>query len=719
MPSRMSCSLTTSSVTPARSCSSRGQHVDDQRAAADHVDPAGVDRAVAARSARRMPSSSSATRCRSARESRDRCTASGSYSGRPLRHRGQRGDRARDADPGAHALHRHGGEGVVEDARWPRSRASATSSAVGGSPGRQRSVIRTLPTSTDAGRAHRRAAVLERADDQLGGAAADVDHDERAVGGVELADRAGEREAAPPRRRRSPRPRRPGCRGPCRRSPRGCARRGWRWWRPSARARRPCGAGSPRSRRGRPGCGSSASGASSPVASTPWPSRTMRISRCTSRRSRAPSARSTSATSRRIEFVPQSMAATRDMRAPRLLGSHRYVRRRHRTRARSAADRALAPLPSVRGRSAGAPVGTGGRRPARSDRLRPRCPARRRDRRMRPEMRRPQGDLAAAATPSPRPRHHGRRAGVAPGRAAAAAGRPPHPPRREPAPAAGRLRPAGLRPRPGRRGRAGGRGGGAAAPAPAGRARRLGRGARARPAGRRPPAGAAHPRPLRPPHRRGRVPPVVALADAHRGRLGTARHAVGGRAGHRGARRPGGRVLPDGPARVRARLPDLDDLRRRARAAPRPRARRAPTNPACGPRSTSSGCAEPATKAGPARRHVDDREAGRLRRARGHHDGHAHRRRQLPARRAQVVHLGADERPLPHAGAGPGRARPASCCPGCCPTARRNAIRLQRLKDKLGNRSNASAEIEYAGATGLAARRRGPRRRRRSSRWSR
>src|SRR3712207_8676681 len=30
----------------------------------------------------------------------------------------------------------------------------------------------------------------------------------------------------------------------------------------------------------------------------------------------------------------------------------------------------------------------------------------------------------------------------------------------------------------------------------------------------------------------------------------------------------------------------------------------------------------------------------------------------------------------------------------------RNAIRLQRLKDKLGNRSNASAEIEYEGALG-------------------
>ena len=28
----------------------------------------------------------------------------------------------------------------------------------------------------------------------------------------------------------------------------------------------------------------------------------------------------------------------------------------------------------------------------------------------------------------------------------------------------------------------------------------------------------------------------------------------------------------------------------------------------------------------------------------------------------------------------------------------RNAIHIQRLKDKLGNRANASAEIEYAGA---------------------
>jgi putative acyl-CoA dehydrogenase len=38
--------------------------------------------------------------------------------------------------------------------------------------------------------------------------------------------------------------------------------------------------------------------------------------------------------------------------------------------------------------------------------------------------------------------------------------------------------------------------------------------------------------------------------------------------------------------------------------------------------------------------------------------------------------------------------------PRVLPDGTRNAIHLQRLKDKLGNRSNASAEIEYAGAVG-------------------
>ena len=56
------------------------------------------------------------------------------------------------------------------------------------------------------------------------------------------------------------------------------------------------------------------------------------------------------------------------------------------------------------------------------------------------------------------------------------------------------------------------------------------------------------------------------------------------------------------------------------------------------------------------RGHVDDREAGRLRRPRRHHAGHPQRRRQLQPDRAQVVHLGADVRRLPGARAGAGRA---------------------------------------------------------------
>ncbi len=54
-------------------------------------------------------------------------------------------------------------------------------------------------------------------------------------------------------------------------------------------------------------------------------------------------------------------------------------------------------------------------------------------------------------------------------------------------------------------------------------------------------------------------------------------------------------------------------------------------------------------------RHGHDREAGRHRRARQHHDRDAGRRR-LHHHRAQMVHVGADVRRVPGAGAGAGRA---------------------------------------------------------------
>ena len=73
--------------------------------------------------------------------------------------------------------------------------------------------------------------------------------------------------------------------------------------------------------------------------------------------------------------------------------------------------------------------------------------------------------------------------------------------------------------------------------------------------------------------------------------------------------------------------------------------------------------------------------------------------RALRAHRAQMVLLGAHVRRLPHAGPD-GRAGPVLLPPAARParTASRNAFLIQRLKDKLGNRSNASAEVEYDGA---------------------
>ena len=84
-------------------------------------------------------------------------------------------------------------------------------------------------------------------------------------------------------------------------------------------------------------------------------------------------------------------------------------------------------------------------------------------------------------------------------------------------------------------------------------------------------------------------------------------------------------------------------------------------------------------------------------------------RSRLPAHRAQVVLLGTDERRVPRAG--PGAGRPACfVVPRVLDDGARNAFAIQRLKDKLGNRSNASSEIELDGAVGLRRRRRGPRR---------
>ena len=185
----------------------------------------------------------------------------------------------------------------------------------------------------------------------------------------------------------------------------------------------------------------------------------------------------------------------------------------------------------------------------------------------------------------------------------------------------------GARPRPrGRRRRRLGRGPGALAP----------RGAQR--------AAAAHPRPLRPPGRPGRARPELALAARRRGAARHPRPAVGRSAAGRARRPRGARVRLD--ARQRGRhVPDLDDLLRRAGAARRPGDRRR---------------VGAAADRGRAVRDGDDREAGRLGRAREHHAGAPGRRRLVRAARPQVVLLLSALHDLPRARAGARRASRAS-----------------------------------------------------------
>ena len=173
-------------------------------------------------------------------------------------------------------------------------------------------------------------------------------------------------------------------------------------------------------------------------------------------------------------------------------------------------------------------------------------------------------------------------------------------------------------------------------------------------------------RPLRPPHRHGRVPPRLPRADDRGGRRRPARGAVGRRPPGcpRRARRPLRRV---DAGRGGSRLPDLDDVLRRAGAAHRSGHRR-------GVDAAADVVAlRPPRRAGGRevrrpRRHGDDREAGRQRRP-GQHDPSRTGRWWLSPHGTQVVLLGADERPVPDARPGARRPVLSSRCRAGCPTA--------------------------------------------------
>ena len=225
--------------------------------------------------------------------------------------------------------------------------------------------------------------------------------------------------------------------------------------------------------------------------------------------------------------------------------------------------------------------------------------------------------------------------------------------------------------------------------------------------GEREPAGAAHPRPVRPPGRRGRLPPVLARPDGRRGRRGPARGGLD--RGPRRPRAPGGRLRRLVAGRGGARLPGVDDVRRGARPADRPGAGRRV-------RAGAHGTVVRPRPAGPvgqgraARRHGHDREAGRLRRPGQHDPGGARwRRRRVPADRAQVVLLGADVRRVP--GAGPG-ARRADLLRGAAGAAGRDPQHLPApaAEGQAGQPVQRLGRGRARRHLGPPARRRGPRR---------
>ena len=148
----------------------------------------------------------------------------------------------------------------------------------------------------------------------------------------------------------------------------------------------------------------------------------------------------------------------------------------------------------------------------------------------------------------------------------------------------------------------------------------LRRGAGARPPRRAQRAAAAHARPLRAPDRPGRARPELALAAARRGRARDPRAAVARPAARRARRPRGARAAVDAGQR-RRHVPGLDDLQRRAGAARGPGARR----------RVGAAADAPRLRARRAVRDGDDREAGRLGRAREHHPRRAGRRRLVGA----------------------------------------------------------------------------------------
>ena len=223
----------------------------------------------------------------------------------------------------------------------------------------------------------------------------------------------------------------------------------------------------------------------------------------------------------------------------------------------------------------------------------------------------------------------------------------------------------------------------------------------------------AHTRPLRPSHRRGRVPSRLALADAS---YPCARHACAAlaRAAARRARRPRGaasllaRSVEAGhgcpismtyaavPAAARVSPTSLREWE--------PRFTSLDYDPRSMPAAEKSGalCGMAMTE-----------QQGGSRRAREHDDARAARPPGPGEAYAVAGHKWFCSAPMCDAFLVLAQAEGGLSCfllPRWRRTARATRFHIQRLKDKLGNRSNASSEVDVRRCLGAAGRRGGTRR---------
>ena len=209
-------------------------------------------------------------------------------------------------------------------------------------------------------------------------------------------------------------------------------------------------------------------------------------------------------------------------------------------------------------------------------------------------------------------------------------------------------------------------------------------------------------RSLRSSHRRSRVPSGLSSHHAARHRAWRAELCVAARGPARRARGARGAGLPAQPAGAGHELPAHDDLRRVCRrCAITPRSRTSGCR-ASRPRSTTRASFPAWEKLGNTIGMGMTGEAGRLRRARQHDARATPVGASGPGQLYELVgHKWFFSAPMCDAFLVLAQTDAGVTCfllPRFAPDGSLNAIRIQRLKDKLGDWSNASTEVEFQGA---------------------